>query len=292
MPSGEPLYRIARDTLKAAGMWQLRLFAQAGWLRKEIDPEYADPGFSARYMAGRFIPYIDAYIETGGTVARTELGLQNADDWLIRNPYAIEAARTATLSLCEETVSNFLGNLDDTLNGIRRDIAQSIDQGETTGETINRVARWIDDDARWRARGIAVTESARAFNAGFIASTEDLDFIAGYALELSSDACPLCHAIKRICPMIPKGGTFGQNGKNPKYANLKMAPFHTRCRCSLVTIFDDEVPESWPKPAKPGANGYIQPTEADIMASTAGGYESVAIGNAKSVSGFILPWEG
>jgi hypothetical protein len=289
MPDGEPLERIARDVLKAVGRWYVQQHGMFARL-KELDP--LDPTIAGLNMAGRFIPYIDAYIDLGGNVARTELGLLDADDWMVRNPFAIESARSATLALCQETVDNFLGDLDTTLNGIRRDLAQSIERGETAAQGVDRVAAWLDDNSRWRARAIATTESARAFNAGQVASTEDLDFVAGYELLLSADACPLCHAIYRQCPMIPKGGTFGENGKNPKYKNLKFPPFHTRCRCTIVPLFDDEVPASWPKPVKPDANGYIKPAEMDIISAVEGGYESVAIGNAKCVYGFITPWEG
>lgn len=289
MPDGEPLYRIARDVLIATGKWyaqQSDMFARV----KDVDP--VDPLMAGLNMSARFIPYIDAYIDLGGSVVRSELGFAAADDWMINNPFAIEAARTATMALAQETVDTFLGDLDRTIVGIRRDIAQSIEQGETAGETVNRVAEWIDDNARWRARRIAVTESARAYNAGHVASTEDLDFVAGYELVLSGDACPLCHAIHRQCPVIPKGGTFGENGKNPKYKDLKFPPFHSNCRCTVITVFDDEVPDTWPKPVKPGADGYIKPTDVDIAAAEDGGYQSVQIGNAKSVRGFIVPWEG
>ena len=146
----------------------------------------------------------------------------------------------------------------------------------------------MKENARWRARRIAVTESARAYNQGRFEATKGLDFVAGYELVLSSDACPLCHAIKRQCPVIPKDGTFGQNGKNETYKNLKFPPFHPGCRCTTVVVFDDEVPKEWPKPVKPAENGYILPSDADFANAIEGGYESVAIGNAKSINAFIL----
>jgi SPP1 gp7 family putative phage head morphogenesis protein len=243
-------------------------------------------------MAASFIPYIDAYIDEGGRTLLAELGVDNADDWLVKNPQAIEAARTATLALCQETVDTFLEDMNRTMDGIRQDLAESIESGETAGDAVDRLAKWVNDESRWRARRIAVTESARAFNAGAVASTEDLDFIAGYKWLLSDDACPLCHNVARLCPVIPKGGTFAENGKNPAYRNIKFPPLHPNCRCTLVTVFDDEVPQEWPKTVKPpvGSN-YVIPESTDIMAAESGGYESVAIGNVKSIGGFVVLWE-
>lgn len=304
VPNGAPLYRIARDVLRAVGTWNLRVYAEAA--RKAIDP--MDPFMAAQNMAAQFIPYLNAYVDQGGREIRAEMGLQDANEWTVNNPFAINQARIATLDLCQETVDNFVDALnreilsvreeeraalaDQIRDAIRRDVAESITHGETSGETVNRVARWLNDESRWRARRIAVTESARAYNAGQMASTAELDFVAGYELVLSSDACPLCHAIKRMCPKIPKGGSFGENGKNPTYKNLRFAPFHPGCRCTTVPIFDDEVPAEWPKPVMPvQGSAYIKPSDQDIIDAVEGGYESVQIGNAKSVGGFVALWE-
>ena len=140
----------------------------------------------------------------------------------------------------------------------------------------------MKDNARWRARRIAITESARAYNTGLTSAAEGLDFITGWELLLSGDACPMCQMIFRLCPVIPKGGTFGTNGKNKTYKDLKFPPFHPGCRCSLLEVFEDEMPKDLKPPVRPGDNGYLQPTEADYAAAEEGGYLSVAIGNAKS----------
>lgn len=304
VPTGAPLYRIARDALRAVGIWQLRIYSEA--MQKAVDP--LDPFMAAQNMAAQFIPFIEAYVDQGAQFARSEIGLQDADEWLVRNPQALFSARNAAMDLCQETIDNFVDDLNreilsvrederDALaaqirDAIRRDIATGIAQGETQGEVVNRVAKWLNDESRWRARRIATTESARAFNAGAMMSTMDLDFVVGYELVLSSDACPLCHAIQRICPKIPKGGSFGQNGKNNTYRNLKVPPFHPNCRCTQVPIFDDEAPEEWPRPALPEpGTAYIKPTQRDIETAEEGGYLSVEIGNAKSIGGFVVELE-
>lgn len=64
----------------------------------------------------------------------------------------------------------------------------------------------------------------------------------------------------------------------------------SNCRCTLVTVFDDEVPETWPATVMPDQSGYVRPSEADIVAAREGGYESVEIGNAKSLTGFVAVW--
>jgi hypothetical protein len=288
MPDGEPLYRAARSILLAIGKQQIEIW------RRFIEPPKAkefnplDPFAGAIEMGNRFIPTITSYIDESGRAALVELDQQDADDWLVKAPHVIDAARTATLDLCQETINTFIFDLNTTLDGIREDIAESIRTGETLGDTVDRVSRWVDENSRWRARRIAVTESARAYNQGRFEATRGLDFVAGYELVLSSDACPLCHAIKRQCPVIPKDGTFGQNGKNETYKNLKFPPFHPGCRCTTVVVFDDEVPKEWPRPVKPADNGYILPSDADFANAIEGGYESVAIGNAKSINAFIL----
>ena len=286
MPTGEELYRIAREVLLAAG----KQYAQSWYsdlypAKKELEP--VDPLVAANLMASRFIPYIDAYVDEGGQVVLAELGQQLADDWLVEAPQVLDAARSAALELCEATTDQFLRDIEITLAAIRKETADSIASGETLGETVNRIDRYMDEGSRWRARRIAVTESARAYNQGQHAATQPLDFIIGHELLLSDDACPLCHAIHRICPKIRKGGSFGKNGKNETYQDLKVPPFHPNCRCTTVPIFDDEAPQKWPDPAIPSENGYITPSETDYANAEEGGYLSVAIGNAKSIKGPI-----
>lgn len=289
MPSGEPLYRIARDILQALGKWQLRNLREFARIKAAGEP--LDPFMAAQNMAAQFIPYISSYIDQGAEHARSDIGLLPADDWMIRNPAALQAARLAAYDLCQETVDAFLIASGDQNDNLRREAARSIAAGETAGDMVDRMARWFDEDARWRARRIANTESARAFNLGQITSTEDLDFVAGYKWVLSDDACPMCHAIARMCPVIPKGGQFAQNGKNQTYKNIKLPPAHPNCRCTLVTVFDDEIPDSWPTPVLPDPEtGYIRPSEPDIIAAREGGYQSVEIGNAKSIEGFVALW--
>ena len=115
--------------------------------------------------------------------------------------------------------------------------------------------------------------------------------MAGYKWVLSDDACQLCHAVARMCPMVPKGGVFAQNGKNETYKDIKFPPLHPNCRCTLVVVFDDEIPDSWPQTVLPDPmTSYIKPSENDIMSAREGGYQSVEIGNAKSVTGFVAIW--
>ena len=285
MPAGTPLYRIAREQLQALGQWQLRALRQ---YTKAIEP--TDPFLTAQNMAAQFIPYLNAYIDQGAQTVRTEMGFQDADDWLVRNPWAIESARTAAYDLCQETVDNFLIAAGAEIDRLRQEATEAISRGETAGEIVDRMAQWFNNESRWRARRIANTESARAFNLGQVLSTQDLDFVAGYKWVLSDDACPRCHAVARMCPVIPKGGTFAENGKNSTYRKVKFPPLHPNCRCTLVTVFDDEVPDNWPATVIPDESGYVRPSEADIAAARDGGYESVEIGNAKSVTGFVAIW--
>jgi SPP1 gp7 family putative phage head morphogenesis protein len=276
MPKGAPLYRIARESLLSLGMWRLRIAEQ---FTKRIEPE--DPFLSAQKMASQFIPYVDAYIDQGGRFVLTELGQQDADKWLVRSPEVVEAARAATLDLCDETIQNFLSATTAEIERVREEIAESLANGERPGSLTDRIAQWMEPEARWRARRIATTESARAFNLGQVKSTEELDFVAGYKWVLDGDACPVCHAIQRQCPVIPKGGMFAENGKNPTYKRITMPPAHSNCRCTLVVVFDDEVPAEWPQMVRPDpVTGYIKPDPGDFATAEAGGYEVVSIGNA------------
>lgn len=229
MPAGQDIYRIARDTFMSLGMWRLGIIAQA--FRKDLAgiPSEQDPFLAAQNMASKFIPYIDGYIDMGGRFALASLGQQPADDWLVNAPEVLQAARTATLDLCEETIQKFLSGTEAEIARVRDDLGDSLDAGETARETVNRVAKWMKPEARWRARRIAVTESARAFNHGQLASTEELDFVVGYRWVLDGDACPMCHAIQRQCPVIPKGGTFAENGNNQTYKQIRMPPLHPNC---------------------------------------------------------------
>lgn len=291
MPTGVELDSIANEVLKSVGRNQVETwYPDLLKKRKALGP--IDPVNGALVMASRFIPFVSAYLDQGGKAVLAEIGQQDASDWFVQSPQVLEAARQAVLDLCQETIDTFTRDLDASLQGIRQEVADSIATGEVLADTVNRVGRWISDNARWRARRIALTESARAYNQGQIAAVEDLDFVVGQELILSDDACPLCHAIFRACPKIPKGGTFGSNGNKPAYKDLKFPPYHPFCRCTLVPIFEGEAPKEWPQPVKPEPNGYIQPSEDDYAAAEAGGYETVAMGNAKSLGGFITINEG
>lgn len=277
MPDGTELERIARPFLKELGKAIVKPYLAIYERRKEVDP------FTGPYdLASKFIPVIDSWIDEAGRAALVSLDQQDASDWLVRNPHILEAAHSATLDLCKETIATFQRDALATLDGMRADLAASIESGETGGELTNRIAQWVDENARWRARRIAITESARAYNLGQMAAVESLDFIAGFKLLLSADACPMCHMINRLCPIIRKGGSFGKNGKNETYRDLKMPPFHPGCRCALQEVFIDEMPNELKPALVPGPNGYLQPSDADFAASEEGGYLSVAIGNAKS----------
>lgn len=277
MPDGVELERIIRPFLKDLGRNITKPYLAVYERRKEADP------FTGPYeLAGKFIPIIDSWIDEAGRAALVSLDQQNADQWLVRNPQILNQAHGAILDLCKETIDTFQRDLMTTLDGMRADLAASIESGETGGELTDRISQWVDENARWRARRIAVTESARAYNLGQMSSVMDLDYIAGFKLLLSADACPMCYMIHRLCPIIRKGGTFGQNGNNPTYKDLKAPPFHPGCRCALQEVFEDEMPPSLKPPVMPGANGYLQPSEADFQGSEEGGYLSVAIGNAKS----------
>jgi len=277
MPSGTELERIARRILTELGNNVAK-----PWLAIYDRKKEADPFTAPIDMAAQFIPVIEAWIDESGRSFLVSLGQQDADQWLVRAPEVIEAARNATLDLCQETIDQFTTDTLRTLEGMRADIAASIEAGETAGELTNRISTWIKDNARWRARRIAITESARAYNTGLTSAAEGLDFITGWELLLSGDACPMCQMIFRLCPVIPKGGTFGTNGKNKTYKDLKFPPFHPGCRCSLLEVFEDEMPKNLKPPVRPGENGYLQPADIDFAAAEEAGYQSVAVGNAKS----------
>lgn len=277
MPSGIELERIARPFLKSLGRNIVAPYLAVYQRRKEIDP------FTGPYdLSKQFLPYVMAWIDEAGKEALLALGQENAENWLVRNPRIIEQARHATLDLCQETVNTFYKDVMAALDGIRMELAASLETGETAGELVDRISTYVDENSRWRARRIAVTESARAYNLGSMAAVEDLDFVAGFKLLPSPDACPMCLMIARLCPVIRKGGTFGQNGKNSTYQNLTAPPFHPGCRCVLQEVFDDEMPANLKPPVMPGENGYLQPSDVDYAAAEEGGYLSVAIGNAKS----------
>ncbi len=224
MPSGTELERIARRILAELGNNVAK-----PWLAIYDRKKEADPFTAPIDMAAQFIPVIEAWIDESGRSFLVSLGQQDADQWLVRAPEVIEAARNATLDLCQETIDQFTSDTLRTLEGMRADIAASIEAGETAGELTNRISTWIKDNARWRARRIAITESARAYNTGLTSAAEGLDFVTGWELLLSGDACPMCQMIFRLCPVIPKGGTFGTNGKNKTYKDLKFPPFHPGC---------------------------------------------------------------
>ena len=285
MPSGDDIERAFRPVLKGVGMSLIKSWAKT--TRKEYDP------FTAPYtLASKFIPTIEAMIDEAGKSLLVSLGQADADTWLVRNPEILNNAKTAAFDLCNDTIDTFVQDTLKTIDAMRAELSASIASGETGGDLVDRLSRYVDSESRWRARRIAVTESARAYNAGTMGAAGPLDYITGFKWLISDDACPLCHTIARQCPVIRKGGTFAINGTNKTYRDVKGPPAHPGCRCSILEVFEDEMPAALKPPLVPDDGNYIRPEAADYEAAEAGGYLSVAIGNATDKSfqktGFIL----
>ena len=209
MPSGIELERIARPFLRQLGMAVARPYLAIYDRKKEVDP------FTGPYdLANKFIPVIEAWIDEAGRSMLVSLDQQDADQWLVRNPEILRAAREATLDLCIDTVNTFTGKVLATLEGMRLDIAASIESGETAGELTNRISQWLEEDSRWRARRIAITESARAYNLGTVKAARDAGLNFDRNGQLTLDEAKLDKALQNNFDEVVKIFSAGTNSKS------------------------------------------------------------------------------
>ena len=258
----EPIYRA--KFRQAAGPVMKRMNDP---IRVQITHDMADP------LVKRFVVDIIGMFDKAARQARISLGQRDAASWDIRNVSIYDQIKQHEIKLAESTISDIQAATADEAQRLIEQMQVELLAGQKAGETLadktDRLAKFFAESARWKARRIAVTESNRAHNAGFLAGTEDMEVVVGYEWLLSDDACEECKRIGLVNGRprrVKKGQPFatGQS-KEAYYATIQTPPLHPNCRCTLVGVLDVEAPDKWDEtvagsqPDKP-----VQPAPVEV----------------------------
>ena len=248
----EPIYRA--KFRQAAGPVMKRMNDP---IRVQITHDMADP------LVKRFVVDIIGMFDKAARQARISLGQRDAASWDIRNVSIYDQIKQHEIKLAESTISDIQAATADEAQRLIEQMQVELLAGQKAGETLadktDRLAKFFAESARWKARRIAVTESNRAHNAGFLAGTEDMEVVVGYEWLLSDDACEECKRIGLVNGRprrVKKGQPFatGQS-KEAYYATIQTPPLHPNCRCTLVGVLDVEAPDKWDETVDESSSG-------------------------------------
>lgn len=209
-------------------------------------------------MTGRMLPYMTTVLTRSGNKIRSRVGLQKADDWFIRDPGRVQAIESTVLDLCKDTLDVIGLDAAAKVSTIRAElIAGEIDDG-TGGwkDLYTSLDKFFDESAKWRAARIARTEASRAANWGIRAAAEEIDDLLGFEWLMAPGACQACQIVGKTLDGQPRRVTKGNpfatdvgpkitNADDPErrrvipeeYRQIRFAPLHPHCRCSLKPIF-------------------------------------------------------
>ena len=238
----EPIYRIKFETASGYDRKQM-----SNPMRVHITHDIADP------LLKQFVVNILGIFDASARKARVRLGQQDVADWDIRNVSVYDQIKRHEIRLAMSTIDDIQASTADEAQRLIKQMQQDLLEGQKAGDTLkdktDRLAKYFGEMSRWKARRIAITESSRGQNYGFLAGTEDMDTVAGYRWMLSSDACEQCHRVGTINGrprLVKKGQPFatGQASED-YYATIQCPPLHPGCRCSVSAVIDDEQPTNW-----------------------------------------------
>lgn len=216
-------------------------------IRVQLTHDIEDP------LIRRFVLDIVGMFDASARRARVKIGQKDADQWEIRSQSVYEQIKQHEIKLAASTINDMQAATADEAERIVEQMRTELLAGQKAGETLaaktERLAKFFAETARYKARRIAVTESARAHNYGYLAGTADMDVVTGYEWILSDDACDECKRIGMVDGrprLVKKGSPFatGQS-KDEYYATVQCPPLHPGCRCAVAGVLDIEQPEKW-----------------------------------------------
>jgi hypothetical protein len=238
----EPIYRMKFKV--AAGAFTTKQMPGPG---VHITHDVADP------LVRRFVFAIEGLFDASARRARLSFGQKDIKDWEIRDKAVYEQIKRHEIKLAQSTIDDLQAATVQEAQKLITEMQQELLEGQQAGETLkdktDRLAKFFGEAARNKARLIAITESARGQNYGFLAGTADMDVVTGYRWVLSADACERCHEVGTVNGrprMVKKGQPFatGQS-KDEYYATSMCAPLHPGCRCTVAALTDWEQPDKW-----------------------------------------------
>ena len=123
-------------------------------------------------------------------------------------------------------------------------------EGDNTSVAITKALtegsdRVFDNAKDFRARRIAITESARATHAADIMAASDSGIVQGFMPIISSDACERCQVYDENNQptgkaLFPYTSIDDAVSNMFEYDGRSMPPFHPNCACTVETVFIDE----------------------------------------------------
>lgn len=201
----------------------------------------------------RFVAVFEALIEqtarSSWSRAKVIFEQATADDYEIRDSALYERLVKHQIVLCQETIDEMVAATGREYEKLSQELKKQLQEGQKAGETYltlsKRLSKFFTEEAAWRARRIAITESVRAHNYGFMAGTEEFEEVVGYQWMLSSGACDLCKAVGLNSDGTPrqikKGDDFAfVSDARAEYQNIKAPPLHPNCRCTTTVVLDDD----------------------------------------------------
>lgn len=228
---------VIREWLKSAGAAVTADAISGGVSLADMDED----------LAKALEPLIADLFRAGASQGFASIGVADSDLFEVVPQAALEAVQRHNSLIVEQ----IRGTTED---GIRRAIAEGLDQGLSATETQKLVQGAVTDSVPWRAEAIARTEAANANMAGNQAAWMQAG-VEGKRWLLAPDACSICRALvdkigreglesKAIAitePFIKAGETLiGDDGR--KYTarlDTYHPPLHPNDRCAMVA----ELPE-------------------------------------------------
>lgn len=116
-------------------------------------------------LTSKFIVEILGLFDASAKKARMSFGQRNADQWEVRSEPVYKQLRQHAIKLVQSTIDDMLATTEAEANQIVEQMRTDLLEGQQAGETLksktDRLARHFGSESRWKARRIAVTESAR-----------------------------------------------------------------------------------------------------------------------------------
>ena len=213
--------------------------------RIELDPKYYEQKSVQDIL--EYLPRVYSRIDENDETATVGSELLPADVFDIRNITYLKSWESHFLLLCDETKADIEASTGKKFGTLLAKIKQDITNNEFSGnpvlDLVNELEKYFDESLAYKARRIAVTESNRISNQGFVEDSSNDDVVVGYEWVLSADACDLCKAVGIDVEGKPKQVAKGQSFANhlsgePYYADIRHAPLHPHCRCSVKAVLD------------------------------------------------------
>jgi hypothetical protein len=157
-------------------------------------------------------------------------------EWSVTNPKIGDAISQQVFDFAESTNATTRLALEDAHAALRASLLEGMTQGDVMSELVKRVKTVFTDASTYRAKRIARTESARAYNAARDLAAQSSEVAAGLQWLPASNACPLCLAIAEQAKFVKFGTSFATVGEHPLYSDVKYPPAHPHCRCATQVV--------------------------------------------------------